>query len=318
MSQNDPAILPLVVVVGPTASGKSALSVALARELGAEIIVCDSTQLYRGVNIGTSKPSEGEQRTVRHHLIDVLDPSAVTTAGGYRDLAIASLAELRARQKRPILTAGTGLYLRALLEGLADLPLRSEEVRERLRKSAASKGAGHLHAVLRRIDPEAAAKIAATDEQKLIRAIEVCVLTRRPISEVHRDGRKPLEGWRAIKIGLMPERDVLYQRIAARTEQMLRGGWIEEVQALLLAGLTDDAKIFEFIGYREVLAVVRGRLKVDEAREAIQLATRHYAKRQLTWFRKDPQIRWFSGPGDEPEIQRQAHAWLAEQLAPAS
>jgi tRNA dimethylallyltransferase len=318
MSQSESAILPLLVVVGPTASGKSALSVALARELGAEIIVCDSTQLYRGVNIGTAKPSEEEKRSVAHHLIDVLDPSELTTAGGYRDLAIAALADLRAREKLPILTVGTGLYLRALLEGLADLPLRSEEVRERLRKSASAKGEGHLHAILRRMDPEAASKIAASDEQKLIRAIEVCVLTRRPISEVHRDGRKPLEGWRAIKIGLMPPRDLLYQRIAARTEQMLRSGWVEEVRALLEHGLSDEAKIFEFIGYREVFAVVRGKMKLEEARGAIQLATRHYAKRQLTWFRKDPQVRWFNGPGDEPAIQQQAQAWLGEQLATAS
>jgi tRNA dimethylallyltransferase len=315
MSPSEPAILPLVVVVGPTASGKSALSVRTAREFGAEIVVCDSTQLYRGVNIGTAKPSEEEKRGVAHHLIDVLDPSEVTTAGGYRDLAVATLADLRAREKLPILTVGTGLYLRALLEGLADLPLRSEEVRERLRKNSDTKGPGHLHAILRRMDPEAAEKIAPTDEQKLIRAIEVCVLTRRPISEVHRDGRKPLEGWRAIKIGLMPPRDVLYQRIATRTEQMLRGGWIAEVQELLAAGLSDGTKCFEFIGYREVLAVVRGKMKLEEAREAIQIATRHYAKRQLTWFRKDPQIRWFNGAGDEPTVQQQARSWLAEQLA---
>src|ERR1700738_4106476 len=178
--------LPLIVVVGPTASGKSVLAVALARSLQAEIIACDSTQLYRGVNIGTAKPPVEERQGVVHHLIDVLDASEAATAGGYRDLALAVLGELRKRGKLPILTVGTGLYMRALLEGLADLPLRSEELRERLRTSSRKRGAMHLHGVLRRMDGEAAGGIAPTDEQKLIRAIEVCILTRKSISEVHR------------------------------------------------------------------------------------------------------------------------------------
>jgi tRNA dimethylallyltransferase len=318
MSKMDSPVLPLVVVVGPTASGKSALSVALAKKLGAEIIVCDSTQLYRGVNIGTAKPSEAERLGALHHLIDMLDPNEVTTAGGYRDMALAALADFRAREKLPILTVGTGLYMRALLEGLADLPLRSEELRERLRNGANNKGPGHLHKTLYRMDREAAAKIAPTDEQKLIRAIEVCVLTRRPISEVHRDGRKPLEGWRPLKIGLMPPRDVLYQRIAGRAETMLASGWIDEVRGLLASGIKEDAKIFEFIGYREMLEVTRGQMTLHDAGDAIQLATRHYAKRQMTWFRKDQQIHWFADPGDDPNVQREAHDWLASQLTIAS
>ena len=207
------------MVAGPTASGKSALALALAREFSGEIVACDSTQLYRGVNIGTAKPSLEERGGVAHHLIDVLDPSEAATAGGYRDMALEALADLRAREKLPILVVGTGLYMRALLEGLADLPLRSEELRERLRTSAEKHGGAHLHGVLRRMDGEAAGKIAATDEQKLIRAIEVCVLTRKPISEVHRAGRKPLVGWRMLKIGLMPPRELLYQRIEARTRR---------------------------------------------------------------------------------------------------
>src|ERR1700736_158398 len=217
---------PLIVVVGPTASGKSALALALAKTLQAEIIACDSTQLYRGVNIGTAKPTVAERRGVVHHLIDVLDASEVATAGGYRDLALAVLGELRKRGKLPILTVGTGLYMRALLEGLADLPLRSEELRERLRASSTKHGGMHLHSVLQRMDAEAAARIAPTDEQKLIRAIEVCILTRKPISEVHRAGRKPLEGWRTLKIGLMPSREMLFERIDARTNAMIESGWL--------------------------------------------------------------------------------------------
>lgn len=306
--------LPLLVVAGPTASGKSTLAVALAREFSGEIVACDSTQLYRGVNIGTAKPTVEERGGIAHHLIDVLDPAEAATAGGYRDMALATLDDLRARGKLPILVVGTGLYMRALLEGLADLPLRSEELRERLRASAEKHGGAHLHGVLRRMDGEAAEKIAATDEQKLIRAIEVCVLMRKPISEVHRAGRKPLVGWRVVKIGLMPGREELYRRIEARTVAMLEAGWLAEVRGLLAAGVAEDAKIFDFIGYREMLAVAPGALTVEDARAGIQQATRNYAKRQMTWFRKDAGIRWFAGAGDEVSIQDEIRNWVGEQV----
>jgi tRNA dimethylallyltransferase len=306
--------LPLIVVVGPTASGKSALAVALAKALQAEIIACDSTQLYRGVNIGTAKPTVEERQGVVHHLIDVLDASEAATAGGYRDLALAVLSDMRKRGRLPILTVGTGLYMRALLEGLADLPLRSEELRERLRASSRKRGGMHLHRVLRRMDEEAAAKIAPTDEQKLIRAIEVCILTRKPISEVHRAGRSPLQGWRALKVGLMPSRELLYERIDARTDAMIESGWLAEVRGLLAAGIAENAKIFDFIGYREMLGVLCGDLTMEKARTAIQLATRQYGKRQMTWFRKDKSIRWFAGPGDDAEVQREISKWLGKEV----
>jgi tRNA dimethylallyltransferase len=306
--------LPLIVVVGPTASGKSALSVALAKALQGEIIACDSTQVYRGVNIGTAKPSVEERQGVVHHLIDVLDASEAVTAGGYRELALAVLAELRQRGKLPILAVGTGLYMRALLEGLADLPLRSEELRERLRASSRKRGGMFLHRVLKRMDAEAAGRIAPTDEQKLIRAIEVCILTRKPISEVHRAGRSPLQGWRPVKVGLIPSREMLYERIDARMEGMIESGWLAEVRGLLAAGIAENAKIFDFIGYREMLAVLRGELTMEKARTAIQLATRHYAKRQLTWFRKDKAIRWFAGPGDDAGVQREISEWVSREI----
>ena len=307
-------ILPLVVLVGPTASGKSALALALAREFGAEIVTCDSTQLYRGVNIGTAKPPVEERAGIAHHLIDVLEPAEVATAGGYRDLALEVLAQLRERGRLPVLVAGTGLYMRALLEGLADLPLRSEELRARLRGSVRKRGPTHLHRVLRRMDAEAARKIAPSDEQKLIRAIEVCVLARKPISEVHRAGRHPLQGWRVIKIGLMPERELLYRRIELRTDAMMSSGWVAEVEDLLVSGITEDAKLFDFIGYREMLAVLRERMNREEARAAIQQATRNYAKRQMTWFRKDAGIKWFAGPGDDAKIQTEIVQYLREEL----
>jgi tRNA dimethylallyltransferase len=210
------------------------------------------------------------------------------------------------------------LYMRALLEGLADLPLRSQELRERLRASSRKRGGMYLHRVLQRMDAKAAARIAPTDEQKLIRAIEVCILTRKPISEVHRAGRKPLEGWRTVKAGLMPSREMLYERIDARTKAMIENGWLAEVRGLLGAGIAENAKIFDFIGYREMLAVVRGELTTEKARAAIQVATRHYAKRQMTWFRRDNSIRWFAGPGDDVAVQREIFEWVSKEIAVGS
>jgi tRNA dimethylallyltransferase len=304
------ANLPLVAVVGPTASGKSALAVALAEQLGGEVVACDSTQVYRGFDIGTAKPTFSDRRGVPHHLIDVLDPQEAATAGGYRQIALAVLGDLRGRARLPIFTVGTGLYLRALLEGLADVPQRSEELRERLRNTAKEHGPGHLQRILSRLDPEAARKISAADEQKLIRAIEVCLLAKKPLTELHRSGRAPLEGWRVLKIGLAPDREALYARIQARTEAMLANGWLEEVRSLLDAGLPEDAKPFDFIGYCELRAVLQGRLRIDEARTAIQQATRRYAKRQLTWFRRESAVHWLTGFGDEASVQKDAFAWL--------
>jgi tRNA dimethylallyltransferase len=296
----------LVAVVGPTASGKSALGVWLAERLGGEVIACDSTQLYRGFDIGTAKPSVSERRGVPHHLLDVLGPMEEATAGGYRQMALPVLEDLRRRRRLPVFTVGTGLYLRALLDGLADLPQRSEELRERLRGSAATHSPGYLHRTLQRFDRAAAQKIAANDEQKLIRAIEICILARKPLSEVHQTGRSPLQGWRALKIGLEPPREALYDRIHARTEEMLSRGWAEEVRGLLAGGLSEDGKPFDFIGYRELRAVGRGEMTLEAARSAIEQATRRYAKRQLTWFRKEPGVHWLRGFGDDPKVQSDA------------
>jgi tRNA dimethylallyltransferase len=307
------AILPLVAIVGPTASGKSALGMHIAERLGGEVVACDSTQLYRGFDIGTAKPSLSERRGIPHHLIDVFGPTDEATAGGYRQLALQTLEELRRRNRMPIFTVGTGLYLRALLEGLADVPQRSEELRERLRASIEEHPPGHLHRVLKRLDREAAQKIAPADEQKLIRAVEVCILARKPISEVHRTGRVPLEGWRAVKIGLMPPREKLNERIHARTDAMVEQGWIREVQTLLDSSLTQDAKPFDFIGYRELRAVLRGEISLEGARGAIQQATRRYAKRQLTWFRKEQGVHWFPGFGDDSGVQASVIEWLLAQ-----
>jgi len=306
---------PLVTIVGATASGKSALGIFLAKEFGGEVVACDSTQLYRGFDVGTAKPTSAERANVPHHLLDILDPREDSTAGTYRERALAVLDDLRARSRMPIFTVGTGLYLRALLEGLADLPLRSDELRDRLRASAATRGAGHLHKMLMRFDPRAAAQIASADEQKLIRAVEICMLTKKPISEVHRAGRTPLTGWHILKIGLQPEREALYDRIHKRTDAMLESGWLGEVSKLTSSGLPESAKPFQFIGYRELRSQLRGEIKLAAAREAIQQGTRQYAKRQLTWFRRETNVHWFSGFGDDPDVRASARNWLSEQLA---
>jgi len=308
---------PLVAIVGPTAAGKSALGVWLAERLGGEIVACDSTQLYRGFDIGTSKASVSERHRIPNHLIDVLEPTEDATAGGYRELALVVLSDLRRRKRLPIFTVGTGLYLRALLEGFADVPQRSEELRERLRASAEDHPPGYLHRILQRLDSAAAQKIASRDEQKLIRAVEVCLLARKPISEVHRTGRSPLQGWRPLKIGLLPPRDRLYARIHARTAAMLEQEWLREVQGLLRSGLSANAKPFNFIGYRELCAVLRNEISLPQAIEAIQQATRRYAKRQITWFRKEPNVHWFNGFGDDARLQMDVLHWLESQDLPA-
>ena len=315
---NNEKISPLIAVVGPTASGKSALGIWLAQKLGGEVLGCDSTQMYRGFDVGTAKPTMGERQGVAHHLIDVLEPNDEATAGGYRERAIEVLNGLRERQRLPIFTVGTGLYLRVLLEGLAEVPLRSEPLRDRLRKRAGGKSAGHLHRMLKKLDPETAKKIVPTDEQKLLRAVEVCLLTKKPLSEVYQGGRKPLEGWRAIKIGLQPKREKLYEQVHARTDAMLERGWMEEVRGLMESGMPAKAKPFDFIGYKELRAVLAKEMELEEARAAIQQATRRYAKRQMTWFRREQGVHWLTGFGGDAKVQEQVLEWIQSQIAGGS
>jgi tRNA dimethylallyltransferase len=305
---------PLVVILGPTASGKSALAVEVARRWQGEVLCCDSTQLYRYFDIGTSKVRGAEQRGIPHHLVDLLDPGEVFTAGDYRRAALDVLADLRRRARLPVLTAGTGLYLRALLEGLAEAPGRSEELRERLRRSARARGSEYLHRLLARLDPASAARIAPRDAAKLIRAIEVCLASGRPMSEVLRRPRPRLESFLPLKIGLMPPRTALYARIEHRTRAMLAAGWLEEVRALLARGLDPAVKPFQFIGYSELRAHLAGVVDLETAVRAIQQATRRYAKRQLTWFRREPAVEWFDGFGDDPAVAGRVFVLLAARL----
>ncbi len=319
---------PMVVIVGPTASGKSALGIRLAQEFGGEVLACDSTQVYRHFDIGTAKVPPAGQHGIANHLTDLCEPHEVFTAGDYRQRAIAVLEDLRARGKLPILTVGTGLYLRALLEGLADAPTRSEELRERLRERAAERGPAYLHRLLARLDAEAAARIAPQDEPKLIRAIEVCILATKPISELHRAGRARLEGWTPLKIGLNPPREALYQRINQRVHAMLAAGWLDEVRRLIAAGIPASAKPFQFIGYRELRAHLESGLRsgdftsarpasaspqtLDQTIAAIQQSTRRYAKRQLTWFRREPAVHWLAQFGDDSPALVATRRYLQE------
>jgi len=297
----------LVVVLGPTASGKSALGIWLAEKLGGEILVCDSTQVYRHFDIGTAKVPAAEQHGIPHHLMDLVEPSEMFTAGDYRRRALEVLDGLRSRNVLPILTAGTGLYLRALLEGLADAPQRSEEIRTRLRHKAEQRGSAHLHRALARLDPESAARISAADTQKVIRAIELRLLTGKPVGDIHRSGRDALQGYEIIKLGLLPPRAALYARIHARTAALLAAGWLEEVCALV-SGVPADAKPFQFIGYSQLREHLAGRLSEKDAVQQIQQATRRFAKRQMTWFRKESGVQWLAGFGDAPEISAAALA----------
>jgi tRNA dimethylallyltransferase len=305
--------LPLVAIVVPTASGKSALAVALARSFKGEVLACDSTQVYRGFDVGTAKPTMEERGGIPHHLLDLVDPSFPFTAGEYRARAVAVLEDLRKRGRLPILTVGTGLYLRALLEGLADAPARSEELRARLEAGANARSLQYLHRVLRRLDPEAALRIGSRDRPKMIRAIEVCLLTGRPLSELHRAGRTPLEGYRPIKIGLQPPRAALYARIEGRTRKMLERGWLEEVAHLVRSGVPENSKPFDFIGYSELQAHLEGTVTLAAATKAIAQSTRRYAKRQMTWFRKESLVHWLPGFGDDPAIVAAAEQFVVGQ-----
>lgn len=301
----------LIVVLGPTASGKSALGIKLAAKLSGEILVCDSTQVYRHFDIGTAKVPVADQRGTPHHLVDLVEPDEVFTAGQYRQRAVEVLEDLRRRNKLPILTAGTGLYLRALLEGLADAPARSEELRERLRVRARRLGASHLHRLLARLDPESARRIPPRDTQKIIRAIEIRILAGKPVGDVHRAGRARLEGYQVTKIGLLPPRAQLYARIDARVEAMMRAGWVGEVTRLIACGIRADAKPFQFIGYSDLRRQIEAGRDPNDAVPAIQQATRRFAKRQITWFRKEPAVHWLAAFGDDPAVASAALTLLA-------
>lgn len=293
------------MILGPTASGKTALSLALAQKFDGEIVNCDSVAMYREFDIGTAKPNADERARAPHHLFDFVDPTHFMTAGEYVRQARQVLGEISGRHHLPIVVGGTGLYLRALLEGLFPGPQRSEELRERLRESAASRGPDHLHRILRYLDRAAAEKVHSNDIPKLIRAIEVCLTSRQKMSDLWQQGRDPLRGFHILRIGLDPDRPALYDRINQRARQMFETGLIEETQ-LLKQKYGVIARPLTSLGYKQAVQVLSGELTREQAIHAAQQAHRNYAKRQLTWFRREPEVSWLKGFGDDPRIQQEA------------
>jgi len=296
-----------VLLLGPTGSGKTALSLALGERFGGEIVSCDSVAVYRGMDLGTAKPTLEERARLPHHLIDVSDPDQPFTAGEYNRQARAALREIAGRGRLPIVTGGTGLYLRALTEGLFAGPERDEALRTRLETSRSRHGAAWLHRLLSRLDSASAARIHANDAPKLIRAIEICLAARRPLSAVLGNralARDPITGFRLLRIGLNPPRQELYERLNQRCAEIFDAGLIEETRALLAR--YGPVKALDSLGYRQALRVLRESWPVEEAIAAAQQGHRNYAKRQLTWFRREPEVHWIEGFGDEPESTRRA------------
>ena len=297
----------LVILLGPTGSGKTTLSLALAERFGGEIVSCDSVAVYRGMELGTAKPTREERARVPHHLIDVAEPDETFTAGEYSRQARAALREIAGRGRLPIVTGGTGLYLRALTEGLFAGPGRREDLRERLRQSAERRESGWLWRMLLRMDAATAERIHANDTAKLIRAIEVCVAARRPMSAILGSegmGRDPLTGFRLLRIGLNPPRAKLYERVNERCAAMFAAGLVEETRGLLAR--FGAVKTLDSLGYKQARGVIDGTLSEEDAVKAAQQGHRNYAKRQMTWFRREPEVWWIARFGDEAEAARAA------------
>jgi tRNA dimethylallyltransferase len=304
----------LVVVLGPTASGKTALSLSLAERFHGEIVNCDSVAMYREFDVGTAKPTASERARAPHHLLDCVAPTSHVTAGEYARQARKVLDEIKVRGHMPVVVGGTGLYMRALLEGLFPGPQRFEELRERLRQRAESRGSSHLHRILRRLDRAAADKIHANDTPKLIRAIEVCLASRQKMTELWQRGRDPLRGFRILRLGLDPDRQALYDRINRRGQQMFEGGLVKETQGLY-EKYGPAAGPLSSLGYSQAMQHIRGKLTLEQALQAAQQAHRNYAKRQMTWFRREPDVHWLRGFGDDAQIQSEAVARTEKSVA---
>jgi tRNA dimethylallyltransferase len=317
-SQTDPLV---VLLLGPTGSGKTALSLSLGERFGGEIVSCDSVAVYRGMDLGTAKPTAEERAQLPHHLIDVADPDQPFTAGEYSRQARVALREIAGHGHLPIVTGGTGLYLRALTEGLFAGPERQDGLRQRLRQSSQKRGSAWLHRLLRRLDPASAARIHANDTPKLIRAIEVCLAARKPLSEVLANkakARDPLTGFRLLRIGLnpprqaLPPREGLYDRLNRRAAAMFAAGLIEETRCLL--DRYGPVKALDSLGYRQAMTVLNGTESLPHAVAAAQQGHRNYAKRQMTWFRREPEVHWIAVFGDEPEALRVAAELVENNL----
>ena len=292
----------VVAVLGPTASGKSALGLALAERLGGEIVNCDSTAVYRGFDIGTDKVPLPERRGIPHHLIDLVDPTAIYTAAQYARDATAAIRAILARDRVPILVGGTGFYFRALTRGIFPGPGRDEALRARLAGIAERRGVEHLWRMVRRVDPESSRRIQPRDRVRLVRALEVFFLTGAPLTSHFAATRSPLDFCDVVAVGLRLPAALTADRVARRVDQQFARGLMDEVRALLAAGIPKTARPFGGLVYRQALELLHGVRDEPATRALIAQENRHYARRQLIWFRKEPTLRWFDGPGELPDV----------------
>jgi tRNA dimethylallyltransferase len=304
---------PLVILLGPTGSGKSDAALLIAETFSGEIVNADSIQLYRGFDIGSAKTPPDQRRGIPHHLIDVIEPEEVFTAGEYSRRAREAIANISGRGKLPVVAGGTGFYVRALLEGLFSGPERDDRLRTDL-ANREQRRTGFLHRWLRRYDPEAARRIHPNDRNKLMRAVEVGVLAGRPLTGMFAEGRDALQGYVPLKIAFDPPRPELVRKLDERAARMLAGGLMEEVRALLASGVAASAKPFESIGYKQALSIVLENQSHGEALEQMQRDTRRYAKRQMTWFKRERDLRWLSGFGTDETVQRSLMDTVATYL----
>ncbi len=290
----------LLAVLGPTATGKSALGIALAERYGGEIVNCDSTAVYRAFDIGTDKVPVDAQHGIPHHLIDHVEPTAVYSAAHYARDAAACVRAITARGRVPILVGGPGFYLRALVRGLFEGPGRDDALREALRTIARRRGVEHLHAMVARLDPASAARIMPRDEKRLVRALEVCLLTGRPLSAHFDETRSLLADYRVFGLGLRLPAEDIGARVARRVDQQFARGVVCEVEQLLAAGVPRSAHPFSGLVYRQILEMLDGVRDEPDTRALITRENRHYARRQLIWFRKEPTLKWLDGAGEWP------------------
>src|SRR5687767_3693795 len=301
----------VLAVLGPTASGKSALGLALAERLGGEILNCDSTAVYRGFDIGTDKVPPDERRGIPHHLVDIADPTHVYTAAQYAHDANRVIREVHARGHVPVLVGGTGFYYRALTRGLFPGPGADEALRARLERVAARKGPERLHRLLRRVDPDSADRIMPRDLKRLVRALEVYFSTGRPLTAHFADTRSPVADCEVIAVTLKIPADLTAERVARRVERQFERGIVDEVKGLLAGGVPAGARPFGGLVYRQVMEMLRGVRDEAATRALIVQENRRYARRQLIWFRKEPNLIWFDGPGE----LRETRARVEDELA---
>jgi len=302
--------IPLIVILGPTAVGKSALAIELAQNFALEIINADSMQVYRGMDIGSAKPSLKERTLVPHHLIDIKEPGEEFSAAQFKDAAKNIIFSLAQENKQALVVGGTGFYIKALTKGLFPAPSADLKLREKLKEKERTQEKWYLYKELKEVDPEAASKIHPNDTFRIIRALEVFYLTGKPISLQHETHQFKQADYNLLKIGLMRDRKELYLRIEERVDKMLKSGFLNEVKDLLEGGCSSTAKPFQSLGYKQILNHLQGDLSLEEAVGLIKKNTKRYAKRQLTWFRKDTEIKWFNLPLQSFEINEEIKKFL--------